>query len=294
MTALFRHGFKLTAGFDVLKHQRLSLLSLGVPLSAVPAAKALLKANGWEFLADYHSTLLHNETVYDWVNIEAIAPASAELIFSKINLLASALKFSPAIPVHNLTVVNFWNKLSSGTVSHLYYDGNKNYWIPVDGALPFGITSNEPVAYTFIGLTNPLNHARFPAVIVHTAPATPILDTLFCQVDLAKRTAGVVYLSPVDNDKWFFAITGESLIGLASQTEDLAGWTVPDYDVQYLLSQSKKYQFTVALVARRWRKEYEAISADIFTSIIRDPYTMAGRLNYGPNELNNTIARFFE
>ena len=35
MTTSIRHGFNLTDGFDVSKHQRVSLLSLGVPLSAL-------------------------------------------------------------------------------------------------------------------------------------------------------------------------------------------------------------------------------------------------------------------
>lgn len=46
---------------------------------------------------------------------------------------------------------------------------------------------------------------------------------------------------------WF---VGKDAICLLNK--DLAGWVIPNADVQFLLSQSMKYQFEVALVGRAW------------------------------------------
>ncbi len=289
MTTSIRHGFNLTTGFDKAKHQCISLLSLGVPLSALAHARALLTVHGWEVLEDYHSKVLHNERVYDWVNIEAFAPAGGEVYF-KILTLSTSLNYSPGIPVHNLTVVNFWQESTAGTISSLYFDNNKNYWTPVDGQLPFGISSDTPEAYTFIGLTGEALD-RTLAVIVHTSPSIPIRNNLYITDDISIRTAGVAYLTPIDNDLWVYAINGESLLCLASKTKDLAGWTIPDVDVKYLLTQSMKYQFEVALVGRAWRNKYKAMSADIFKSIIRNPYHYAESMGY---PLAETVAHFYK
>jgi hypothetical protein len=52
-----------------------------------------------------------------------------------------------------------------------------------------------------------------------------------------------------------------------------------------------KYQFEVALVGRAWRNKYKAMSADIFKSIIRNPYHYAERMGY---PLAETVAHFYK
>jgi len=289
MTTSIRHGFNLTDGFDVSKHQRVSLLSLGVPLSALTTARTLLNAAGWQELASYKSRVVHIDRTYDWVNIEAFVPAGKK-VFEQVNTLATSLNYSPAIPVFNLSIVHFWQELTYGTPAHVYYDNNKNYWVPDQGSLPFGINSNAPEAYTFIGLNDGVLN-RIPAIIVHTSPSIPIRENLYPVDDLAIRTAGVAYLSPTEDNQWVYGLVGKDAICLLNKEKDLTGWVIPNADVQFLLSQSMKYQFEVALVGRAWRNKYKAMSADIFKSIIRNPYHYAERMGY---PLAETVAHFYK
>lgn len=290
MQTTYRQGYNLADGFDKVAHQMVSLLSLGVPLDSVETAKTLLIAAGWEVIDCYPSRVAHNKRVYDWVNIEAYASGSS-ITLSKFDQLATTLNFSPAINVYNLTAVHFWQQLIYGSVGVSYSDRNKNFWIPVEDELPFGIDSAHPDAYTFIGLSDALGATRIPAIVLHTAPEAPILRRIYPVSDLSIRTAAVCYLTPTAGGNWAYSTTGAGLIDLVSQPDDLAGWLVPDDDIPYLLSESIRTQFAIALVARFWRNKYGDMSADIFRSIIRYPFITATKQNF---DLDRVLDHFFK
>lgn len=290
MQTTYRQGYNLAEGFEKAAHQTISLLSLGVPLNSVEAAKTLLTAAGWEIIDCYESRVAHNKRIYDWVNIEAYASGTA-ITLSKFDTLATSLNYSPGISVHNLTVVHFWQQLIYGSIGVSYSDRNKNFWVPVEGELPFGIDTAHPDAYTFIGLSDVVAATRLPAIVLHTAPEAPILRRIYPVSDLTHRTAGVCYLTPAPGGEWIYSVTGKGLLDLVANPINLAGWLVPNDDVQYLLSESPRVQFAVSLVARAWRNKYGDISADIFRSIIRYPFVTATKLNF---DLDRVLRHFFK
>lgn len=290
MQTTYRQGYNLAEGFEKAAHQIVTLLSLGVPLDSLETAKTLLTVAGWEVIDCYHSRVAHNKRIYDWVNIEAYASGSSKTL-SQFNTLATSLNYSPGVSVYNLTAVHFWQQLTYGSVGVSYSDRNKNYWVPVEGELPFGIDSAHPDAYTFIGLSDVLAATRIPAIVLHTAPEIPIHRRIYPKADLTNRTAGVCYLTPAPRGEWIYSITGKGLLDLLENPVDLAGWLVPDDDVQYLLSESPRVQFAVSLVARAWRNKYGDMSADIFRSIIRYPFITATKIDY---DLNRVLDRFFK
>lgn len=267
-------------------------MSIGTELHSVQHVLPILRQLGWVVLKEYPTTVAHGDRVYDWVNIECwIPPVGNTIVNNAVALTAIALNQSPGVLVWNLSAVDFSKELTAGREQFYYFDNNKNFFIPIDNRLPFGINSDTPDAYTFIGLSGPsLREEYLPGISIHTSPEVTIHSQIYPLGVLESRTAAVAYLTPRAGN-WVYSETGVGLICTAKQT-NLTGFTVPNTTIDHLLRQSQRYQFTVALIARRWRNHFGSVSADIFNEIVLRPSQAAERLGF--DELESYVDHFFK